>query len=202
MLELIFIVLIWGILFILGFYFCGLKEIALVLSGVLATITSNIIYRWYVRPIIKIGNLFKINGSSGTFYLISLANEGKSILKNCSAQLYIEGKLNDRDIFLDGILPWSPSLKKGFLDINIRSKGDIDLFFIPKNSKKLKVPTYQGYNNFIKFRYKSNSEEFTDELDLSKVKKLNGKIIITSANAELKERKIIIELINDKISIK
>ena len=177
-----------------------IRDIALVLLGIFATIISNIFYKWYIRPINLIKKPKIINGKSGKFYLIPIKNKGKSASKNCTSRIFLQGKLNNKDIVIETLLSWSPTLHKGFTDINVKDERNVDLCFNPKNSI-IKFADYRGYNNFVKPKQKSDGKEIGEDIDMSKVKTLNGKFIVSSENSNPIEKKLIIKYENNIIKV-
>ena len=125
------------------------RDVALVLLGIFATIISNIFYKWYIRPINVDKKRKIINGKSGKFYLIPNKNKGKSASKNCTSRIFLQGRLNNREIVIETLLSWSPALHNGFTDINVKDERNVDLCFNPQNSI-IKFADHRGYNNFVK----------------------------------------------------
>lgn len=210
MIQFIIILIIWLIVFLLSLYLGKFNEAVFVLIGILAAITSNIVYKWYERPINFIkGEPKIINGNSGKFYLVTIKNEGKTASKNCISRIYLQGKLNGKEIIIETLLSWAPAFHKGVTDINVKDERNVDLclnpivdwVFNPKNSI-LKFADHRGYNKFVQVKQKSDGKEIGTEIDMSKVKTLSGKFIVSSENADAIEKQIVISYENHAIKVK
>lgn len=171
----------------------NLGEIILIILNLLVFIVPLIrdIYTYYKKPSLKIEDITCIYGKDGNFYLIPIKNKKETIANNCSPFLNLESKINNKPFFIEGDLSWKAS-KTGIVNINGLSESSIDLCFNPKNTTKIKFPSHLGYNNFIQAKYKGG-KEFGEEIDLKKIKNLKGKIKITSANAKIEEKEILIK---------
>ncbi|MEK6863331.1 MAG: hypothetical protein AABW53_01405 [Nanoarchaeota archaeon] len=167
--------------------------------GICANFLSNLIFAFWNKPINFIEDeVTERKSSSGIFYRIIVKNKGKSASKNCTSRIILTGKIDEKDLFLETLLPWAPALNSGIVDINVDDARELDLCLYKDGS--IVIPNHKGYNNHEKPLLDGIEVDYN--LDMSKLKTLRGNLIISSENATILNKKLIINYDNNNLKIK